>query len=247
MQEGDGWVDSIYLDFKKAFDRVPHKRLIWKLEYIGGIQGHLLKWMQDFLKEREMRTILRGKYSSWREVTSGVPQGSVLAPIMFLVYINDINDNISTESYLNMFADDAKIQKTIKNEDSCRELQKDLRKLYDWSHKWQMEFNAEKCHVMKFGKSAKRPHWDYLLGSNTLQESNKEKDLGVIINNKLSPEDHINDKVRNTYNLLANMRVAFAFIDEDMVKKIITSFIRPTLEYAAVVWNPHLKKHVKKN
>ena len=81
--------------------------------------------MQDFLKEREMRTILRGKYSSSREVTSGVPQGSVLAPIMFLVYINDINDNISTESYLNMFADDAKIQKTIKNEDSCWELQKD--------------------------------------------------------------------------------------------------------------------------
>ena len=246
MQERDGWVDSIYLDFKKAFDRVPHKRLIWKLEYIGGIQGHLLKWMQDFLKEREMRTILRGKYSSWREVTSGVPQGSVLPPIMFLVYISHINDNISTESYLNMFADDVKIQKTIKNEDSCRELQKDLRKLYDWSHKWQMEFNAEKCHVMKFGKSAKMPDWDYLLGSNTLQESNKEKDLGVIINNKLSPEDHINDKVRNTYNLLANMRMAFAYIDEEMVKKIITSFIRPTLEYAAVVWNPHLKKHVKK-
>ena len=99
---------------------------------------------------------------------------------------------------------------------------------------------------MKFGKSAKRPDWDYLLGSNTLQESNKEKDLGVIINNKLSPEDHINDKVRNTYKLLANMRVACAYIDEEMVKKIITSFIRPTLEYAAVVWNPHLKKHVKK-
>ena len=79
-----------------------------------------------------------------------------------------------------------------------------------------MEFNAEKCHVMKFGKSAKRPDWEYLLGSNTLQESNKEKDLGVIINNKLSPEDHINDKVRNTYNLLANMRVAFAYIDEEL-------------------------------
>ena len=246
MQERDGWVDSIYLDFKKAFDRVPHERLIWKLEYIGGIQGCLLKWMQDFLNERKMRTILRGKYSSWREVTSGVPQGSVLAPIMFLVYINDINENIGTESYLNMFADDAKIQRTIKNEDSCKELQKDLTKLYDWSHKWQMEFNAEKCHVMKFGKSAMRPDWDYQLGSNNLMESHKEKDLGVVINNKLSPEDHINDKIRSTYNLLANMRVAFAYIDEEMVKKIITSFIRPTLEYAAVVWSPHLKKHIKK-
>ena len=144
-----------------------------------------------------------------------------------------MNENIGTMSYLNMLADDAKIQRTIKNEASCRELQNDLTKLYDWSQKWQMEFNAEKCHVMKFGKSAMRPDYDYHLGNNSLQESYKEKDLGVIINNKLSPEDHINDKIRSTYNLLANMRVAFAYIDEEMVRKIITSFIRPMLEYAA--------------
>ncbi len=86
-----------------------------------------------------------------------------------------------------------------------------------------------------------RPNWDYQLGSSTLQESYKEKDLGVRINNKLSPEDHTNEKVRSTYNLLANMRVAFAYIDEEMVKKIIASFIKLMLEYA-VVWSPHLKK-----
>ncbi len=100
-----------------------------------------------------MRTILRGKYSSWKEVTSGVPQGSVLAPIMFLVYINDINDNIGSESYMNMFADDATIQRKIITENSYLELQNDLAKLYKWSQMWQIEFNAEKCHVIKFGKS----------------------------------------------------------------------------------------------
>ena len=122
------------------------------------------------------------------------------------------------------------------------ELQKELTKLYEWSQKWQMEFNAEKCHVMKFGRSEMRPNWKYTLGNDKLQESEKEKDLGVIINNRLSPEEHIQEKVRNMHNLLANMRVAFTYIDEDMLKKIITSFIRPTLEYAAVVWNPPLKK-----
>ncbi len=104
--------------------------------------------MKDFLEDRKMRTILRGKYSSWKEVTSGVPQGSVLAPIMFLVYINDINDNIGSENYMNMFVDDAKIQRRI-----VKELHNHLAKLYEWSQKWQMEFNAEKCHVIKFGKS----------------------------------------------------------------------------------------------
>ena len=113
VQERDGWTDSIYLDFKKAFDRVPHQRLVWKLKNQGGIDGKLLRWMKDFLEGRKMRTILRGKYSSWLDVTSGVPQGSVLAPVMFLIYINDIQENITEGSYINMFADDAKIQRSV--------------------------------------------------------------------------------------------------------------------------------------
>ena len=146
IQERKGWVDSIYLDFKKAFDRVPHERLLWKLEYKGGVQGNILKWMKDFLKGRKMRTVLRGKHSSWKELTSGVPQGSVLAPIMFLVYINDINDNIGNESYMNMFADDAKIQKNHKGkfmfEVSTRAPQQ-----YEWSQHCQICFETRKtCH-----------------------------------------------------------------------------------------------------
>ena len=246
IQVRDGWVDSIYLDFKKAFDSVPHQRLIWKLSNNGGVQGKVLQWMKDFLSNRKMRTVLRGRYSSWLEITSGVPQGSVLAPVMFLVYINDLQENVGENSYINMFADDAKIQKTVVKEDCCRKLQDDLNKLHEWSKTWQMEFNADKCHVIKFGRSEKRPQWNYTLGNETLMEEEKERDLGVLVNNKLSPEDHINEKVRSAYALLANMKVAFTYVDEEMVKKIITSFIRPTLEYAAVVWSPHLKKHISK-
>ncbi len=96
---------------------------------------------------------------------------------------------------------------------------------------------------MKFGKSAMRPDWQYKLGNDRLQQPEKEKDLKVIINNRLSPEEHIQETVRNIHTLLANMRIAFSYTDKEMVKKINTSFIRPTLEYAAVVWNPHLKKY----
>ena len=89
-QERDGWTDCIYLDLKKAFNKIPHRRLLWKLEHIGGLKGTLNNWMEDYLKRREMRTVVKDEKSEWREVTSGVPHGSVLAPIMFLIYANDM-------------------------------------------------------------------------------------------------------------------------------------------------------------
>ena len=89
-QECDEWVDCIYLYFKKVFDKVPHKMLLWKLEYVGGLKGTLKNWMETYLKGREMRTVVKDEKSEWREVKGGVPQGSVLAPIMFWIYINDM-------------------------------------------------------------------------------------------------------------------------------------------------------------
>ena len=246
IQERDGWVDSIYLDFSKAFDKVPHKRLIWKLQHIGGVDGALLKWMSDFLQDREMSTVIRGTASQNREVTSGVPQGSVLAPIMFLIYINDLGEDISNDSYINMFADDAKIQRKIVNENSCKELQEDINKIKAWSEKWKMEFNVDKCHVVRFGESSKRPEWQYTLGNENITSADKEKDLGVVMNFKMKREDHINQVTGKMYNLLANMKIAFTYIDASMVRKIITTFIRPTLEYAAVAWNPYHQKDKKK-
>ena len=245
-QEREGWVDSIYLDFSKAFDKVPHKRLIWKLQHIGGINDTLLEWMSDFLQGRQMRTVVRGTASQYREVTSGVPQGSVLAPIMFLIYVNDLADEISENSYLNMFADDAKIQRRITNINSCKQLQEDLNKIKEWSDKWEMDFNVEKCHVIRFGVSKYRPVMQYKLGDKVIPTTDKEKDLGVVINSEGSPEDHINQITRKAYNLLTNMRIAFTHVDVDMVKKIITTYIRPMLEYAAVIWNPNLQKDINK-
>ena len=104
-------MDCIYLDFRQAFDKVPHKRLLWKLEKKGGIKGTMLRWMEEFLVGRQTKTTIRGKHSEWKEVSSGVPQGSVLATIMYLIYINDLGNGI--DSYINMFDDDAKIMRQI--------------------------------------------------------------------------------------------------------------------------------------
>lgn len=244
VQEREGWADCIYLDFRKAFDTVPHKRLLWKLEQIGGLKGNILEWIKDYLTDRMMRTVIRDEESEWRQVTSGVPQGSVLAPIMFMIYINDMVEGV--DSYMSLFADDAKIMRKIRNIKDCEELQSDLDRIYKWSRVWEMDFNAKKCRVLEMGKSERRPTWNYKLGSEVVLKGNEEKDLGVIIQDKLLAEKHISRITGETYNLLIRMRMVFNYMDEDMMKKLIVGLIRPRLEYAAVVWSPHKKKNVRK-
>ena len=244
VQERDGWVDGVYLDLKKAFDTVPHKRLLWKIAHSGGVGGKLLNWMEDYLTDREMRTVIRNERSSWLKVTSGVPQGSVLGPVMFGVYVNDMVEGI--DSYINLFADDAKVMRRVKDEDDCRKLQEDLGKIDEWSKIWKMNFNLGKCKVMEFGKSSKRVHWDYRMGGVSLEKSKEEVDLGVTVTEGLTPEKHINKITGEVNNLLRRVKMAFAYIDIDMMKKLIVSLVRPRLEYAATVWSPHLKKDIRK-
>ena len=244
IDQKGGWADCVYLDLKKAFDKVSHKRLIWKLEHTGGIGGKLLDWMKSYLSNRKMKTVIRGASSNWAEVVSGVPQGSVLAPLMFLIYINDLPDGVS--SYMNMFADDAKIMRQVRNPEDCQKLQQDLDKLHEWSAKWLMEFNADKCHVLEMGKSIHRPHARYNLGGTELLKAESEKDLGIIVRNNLSPEGHINKIVGEGLAIVANVRITFSHLSEPLIKKIIESILRPKLEYAQVTWAPHLKKHIRK-
>ena len=200
--------------------------------------------MGEYLKDREMRTVIRDIHSSWKRVTSGVPQGSVIAPIMFQIYVNDMQNGVT--SYINLFADDAKMFRVIESQDDCQQLQMDINKIYDWSLRWKLEFNAKKCHVMEIGKSKRRPRWDYKMEEVVIKKSNEEKDLGVIIQDTLSPERHISNIFNNTYRMLTNIRVAFNYMDKNMMKKIITSIIRRQLEYAAVVWSPNMKKDIRK-
>ena len=214
------------------------------MENCGGLGDKLIRWMKSYLSERKMKTVIRGVSSEWAEVESGVPQGSVLAPLMFLIYVNDLP--VGVKSYINLFADDAKIMRQVKTPEDCLTLQRDLDIIHDWSSKWLMEFNSDKCHVLEMGRSIHRPHAIYNLGGTNLMNAEKEKDLGVIIQNNLSPEGHINKIVGEGLAIVANIRTTFTHLNEALVRKVIESILRPKLEYAQVVWAPHLKKHIQK-
>ena len=136
--------DIIYFDFKKAFDSVPHRRLLLKLKSYG-ISGNLLSWLSSFLTGRLQRVTLNNVYSEWSNVISEVPQGSVLGPILFLLYVNDIPSVV--DSHLLVFADDIKLYRRIQSENDIIQLQKDINNLLNWSNTWLLNFNIPKCKV----------------------------------------------------------------------------------------------------
>ena len=138
-------VDVIYLDFQKAFDKVPHARLIKKVK-AHGINGKILTWIEAWLSGRLQRVVLNGGKSNWADVMSGVPQGSVLGPLLFVIFINDIDDNIVND--ILKFADDTKLLGTVSTKEEVDQFRKDLHKLFTWSQEWQMLFNVAKCGVV---------------------------------------------------------------------------------------------------
>jgi ribonuclease P/MRP protein subunit RPP40 len=135
-------VDVIYLDFQKAFDKVPHRRLMKKV-YAMGIGGEIYNWIEDRLKDRKQRVCLTGSSSGWANVSSGVPQGSVVGPLLFLIYINDIDNGIATR--ILKFADDTKLYRQVGTANDNANLRNDLEKLVGWSKEWLMLFNVQKC------------------------------------------------------------------------------------------------------
>ena len=155
-------VDVVYLDFAKAFDSVPHKRLIKKMETYG-VRGKLIKWIIAFLKNRRQRVVQGESKSSWCEVLSGVPQGSVLGPFLFVIFINDLVEGMKNS--VKLYADDTKVMSKVSNLNESQLLQKDLQDAYEWSKKWLLDFNLLKCVVMHYG--ANNPCFTYEMGPTT--------------------------------------------------------------------------------
>ena len=237
-----GVVDSIYLDFSKAFDTVPHQRLLGKLESYG-IRGDLHNWIKAFLCNRSQEVIVNGSKSAASAVISGIPQGTVLGPVLFVLYINDLLDNISSSGL--MFADDTKIYRQITTRDDALKLQSDISKLEEWSKKWELHFNHDKCHVLTMGKFENIQHAHrYVVYDNEIEHVFEEKDLGVTIDSDLKFEDHIARKVRTANAIVGQMRRSFSFLDCDNFKRIFTAFVRPHLEYGEAVWSPHLVRNI---
>jgi len=242
LDEGYG-LDVIYLDYRKAFDSVPHRRLLEKLKGLG-IKGKLLQWLESFLTSRTMRVGKRGTFSLIQLVLSGVPQGSVLGPLLFLMFVNELPLWIKNE--IRMFADDTKLWCRINTEEDSAALQEDLDKLSSWSNIWQLKFNAEKCKVMHIGHTCKTDYYmtGGLSGKTKLESVQEERDLGVLIRADLKSVSQCNKSAATARRVIGMVRRNFKHLDIDDFQIIYKTYIRPHLEYCIQAWSPHLVKDI---
>jgi len=228
--------DVAIFDFSKAFDSVPHERLLVKLQSYG-IRGNILTWLSSFLTNRDQRVMVNGSQSSWLPVTSGVPQGTVLGPLLFLLYINDITDNIDSE--IRLFADDCILYRTIRSSADQAILQHDIDTLHSWSSVWQMNFNSQKSHIMSITRQRSKLTRLYRLGTDILSQVDSYPYLGVTISSDLRWHDHINRITSKATRTLNFVRRNVYNCSSEAKSLAYTSLVRPQLEYAAAAWDPY--------
>src|SRR5579872_4976179 len=232
-------VDIVYLDFAKAFDKVPYERLFRKLQ-AHGVTGPVLNWIRNWLSSRRQKVCIFQQGSHWRDVTSGVPQDSVLGPVLFLVYINDLDSKIISK--LAKFADGTKLCKQVASLEDVAALQRDLDSLHEWAADWQMSFNVDKCAVMHVGHSNKCNQ--YKLGNSELKSIVKEKDLGVIIDNTLKFSEQCSTAVKCANRTLGLIKRTIICRSKDVIVDLYKALVRPKLEYCVQAWRPFLRKDI---
>ncbi len=237
--------DLILLDFSKAFDKVPHKRLLTKMSH-NGVRGRTLDWIGSFLGDRTQSVVLNNQRSSESKVTSGVPQGTVLGPLLFLVYINDLPDVITPGTTARLFADDCALYRKIENEEDQAILQNDLDKLVEWEQKWLMEFHPTKCQLVHITHRKKPFASTYSIHNIELTTCDSAKYLGVSIQSKLSWNGHINSTAKKSDGTQAFIQRNLSACPPKVKAQCYTTLVRPILEYASIVWDPHTATNIYK-
>ena len=231
-------VDVVYIDFQKAFDSVVHSKLITKLENFG-FSATFSNWLKSFLSNRIQKVIINGVLSDSTSVISGVPQGSVLGPTLFLIFINDLVNQVKF-SEIRLFADDLKVFTTSEKGDF---LQQDLNSIVSWTKAWQLPIAYRKCNVLYLGRS--NPKNSYTIGDVTLEDAgNGCRDLGVFINSNLSSSVHCNNIVSKASRISALIHRTFVSKDPELKLRAFKAYVRPILEYATTAWSPHLMKDI---
>ena len=234
-------IDNVNMDFMKAFDKVPHRRLLYKLSTYG-IKGKILLWIENFLKNRQQRVCINGYVSDWQEVLSGIPQGSVLGALLFVIYINDLPDNIYSDIFL--FADDTKFFHRIQEPHDADIIQHDLNTLHQWSTDWLLKFHPDKCVVIRLSVTTETWYHKYTLGENELEYVDLVKDLGVYVDNELKFRHHMITKVNKANSIMGTIRRSFKYLDHNTFKLIFCAQVRTIVEYANPFWCPYLKKDI---
>jgi hypothetical protein len=243
--ENGNLVDTVYLDFSKAFDKVVHYKLINKLR-LRRVPDLLINWIVSFLSNRTQSVVINGAKSQLKLVTSGVPQGSVMGPLLFLLYTDDIDQVICEGVTIRKYADDIKLFCAYENQNSIAAhaaLQSSLDGILRWSEENSLPLNLRKCCTMYFGTNNESTA--YSIGQFSISITTCERDLGVLIDRRLKFDKHITNIIGKARLLVGQIFRSFASRSVNIIMPAFLVLVRPILEYASPVWNPSLLKHIK--
>ena len=235
-------IDAIYTDFAKAFDRVPHNLLLLKLSKIG-FHSQMLSWFRYYLIGRYSVVSVDGFCSALYIPITGIPQGSIIGPLLFILYINDISNCFHNSKYL-LYADDLKIYKEISSPNNISDLSKDLQRVVRWSEYNGLPFNTNKCYVMTYHRCRHVLLSKYSINGVILSSIDEILDLGVVCDTKLTFCSHLNYIITKAWSVFGFIRrLSDKSFDHYTRKILFVSFVRSKLEYASVIWNPSALVH----
>jgi hypothetical protein len=236
-------IDVIYIDFKKAFDSINIEILLSKIHNIG-VRGKLFNWIKNFLNNRKFQVKIENSLSSEKNISSGVPQGSVLGPLLFLLYINDLPNTITDKVKIKLYADDVKLYMIYKDENDKIHLQNALDQLFKWSELNLLEISLNKCFSFYLGP--KNLKTDYFINGSKVNYSSTIRDLGIVIDEKLTFKMHISKIVRNAYFKCYQLFRVIRTRNPIILTNLYKTYVRSQLEYAPEIWNPNQKLLIAK-
>ena len=255
--------DIIYFNFQKAFDTVRHDLILKKLKYRFNIDGTLLRFIKDYLKDRAQRVLLDNSFSDFKPVVSGVPQGSILGPLLFVLFIDDISLGLDPNTHINLYADDTKIWRAMYSEYDCHMLQEDIKKLYIWCNINDMKFHPDKCKVLSINGNSVLNNllhmlpfskYSYSIGNNIIDYTPDQKDLGVIINENFTWDDHQDMLLNKASQMLGLTKRTCHFVTSPNSKRTLyLTLVRSLFEHVSITWRPvtltriHLFERLQKN
>ena len=242
MVDAKGQTDVVFLDFSKAFDTVLHTCLLKKLHHYG-ISNKTNDWIPALLSGRRQRVSINGTCSTWSSVLSGVSIGTVIGPIQFLIYINDITAGI--DSKMRLFANDSIIYREIHDYQDHVSLQEDITKLQIWSEDWQMTLKPEKCYILTITYKINISRFSYTINNVPLASKDSWKYLGVIIDSKLNWNEHCSDITAKAQQALGLIQRTLHTAPEKCKSIAYKALIRPRLGYASTAWSAHTDKNTR--
>lgn len=238
-------VDVVYTDYSKAFDRIQHNMLLFKLSKMG-IRGNLLRWFSSYISNRSQAVVVSNYVSGWVPIPSGVPQGSLLGPLLFVIFVNDINTCLQTSQLL-CFADDMKIFARVSSVADAEALQSDLHRLEAYCAENMLDLNPTKCSIVSFSRKRSVLNYNYTLKGELLQRESSIRDLGVLHDSKLLFDAHIDAITAKAYKALGFvLRSSRDFTKAKTLKVLYCCYVRSNLEYASQVWNPRYNKYINR-